>query len=267
MKSLLLLQDPASSIDVASPLIAAGWQVVKSTTQGLLKREQPERLHADFVGLLIFSSWQSFSPQEIAALPGSTTRQWVAVLPRAALRRAVLARAVLEHCHDYHTLPLDAPRLVATLGHLSGRRRLEREFQRSLAFAEAPGPTSLAGKWRELDDSLQALDRLVSADNARPHIAQARHVMRLLEHRLQACGALNEPIGGIPATLSEVRAWSETTRIRQSLADNSGNMAKTARSLGVSRVQLYRLLRRLGISLPSTNKSASRSPSRQPRSP
>jgi DNA-binding NtrC family response regulator len=50
--------------------------------------------------------------------------QWVLALSRQCLDRKQLSSMVTERCYDYHTLPVDAQRLVVTLGHAYGMSTL-----------------------------------------------------------------------------------------------------------------------------------------------
>ena len=56
-------------------------------------------------------------------------------------------------------------------------------------------------------------------------------------------------MNGHQPTLSRARAQTEEGLIKQSLTRNHGNVSKTARELGVSRVTLYRLIDKFGIGL------------------
>ncbi len=58
--------------------------------------------------------------------------RWIALMPADMLDVPHWRRLVAEHCHDFHTLPLEIPRLQQSLGHARGLA----------ALAEAPAPTA-----------------------------------------------------------------------------------------------------------------------------
>ncbi|MEW6611329.1 MAG: sigma 54-interacting transcriptional regulator [Pseudomonadota bacterium] len=46
--------------------------------------------------------------------------KWVALLSPASMQDREICKMVMDHFYDYHTLPLDTPRLLVTLGHAYG---------------------------------------------------------------------------------------------------------------------------------------------------
>ncbi len=51
--------------------------------------------------------------------------EWIAILPPGCLQSEDLCKFILENFYDYHTLPLDMPRLLVTLGRAFGKARLK----------------------------------------------------------------------------------------------------------------------------------------------
>src|ERR1035437_8822127 len=51
--------------------------------------------------------------------------EWISVLPPECLQSQDLCAFITKNLYDYHTLPLDLPRLKVTLGHAYGRARLK----------------------------------------------------------------------------------------------------------------------------------------------
>jgi len=85
------------------------------------------------VGLLLASAELAEPP---AALEEFLLRhwqvRWIALLPPGLLRLPCWRALVHAHCHDFHTMPLDAARLGQTLGHVQGLA----------ALGAAPAPPS-----------------------------------------------------------------------------------------------------------------------------
>lgn len=51
--------------------------------------------------------------------------EWIALVPSGCLQSENSCRFILEYFYDYHTLPLDMPRLLVTLGRAFGKARLK----------------------------------------------------------------------------------------------------------------------------------------------
>lgn len=51
--------------------------------------------------------------------------EWIALLPAGCLQSEVSCTFIFDNFYDYHTLPLDLPRLLVTLGHAYGKARLK----------------------------------------------------------------------------------------------------------------------------------------------
>lgn len=55
--------------------------------------------------------------------------EWVVVLPAGSLENPSFCELVMNNFFDYHTLPIDSPRLAVMLGHAYGKARLKRRLQ------------------------------------------------------------------------------------------------------------------------------------------
>ncbi|MDN0084800.1 sigma 54-interacting transcriptional regulator [Crenobacter sp. SG2305] len=60
--------------------------------------------------------------EDICAVVG--VMEWIALVERDLLGTVPVCKFISDHCYDFHTLPLDAPRLAMTLGHAHGRAEL-----------------------------------------------------------------------------------------------------------------------------------------------
>jgi DNA-binding NtrC family response regulator len=84
------------------------------------------------------------------------------VLPKEALSSHPNARLLLEHFHDFHTLPVDFDRLLVVLGHALGKA----ELSRSLRSGEttAAGRYAMVGRSPRMLDLYRAIDKIVRVD-------------------------------------------------------------------------------------------------------
>lgn len=55
--------------------------------------------------------------------------EWIALLPCGCLGESLMCKFVAQNFYDYHTLPVDMPRLLVTLGHAHGRGMLKNRFR------------------------------------------------------------------------------------------------------------------------------------------
>ncbi|NMG74011.1 sigma-54 dependent transcriptional regulator [Aromatoleum diolicum] len=78
-------------------------------------------IRCPLVGLVAFTSPQSWSARELESLLARHDVEWIAILGRELLRNQTFGPMVLRSFHDFHTLPLDRDRLIMTLGHAHGK--------------------------------------------------------------------------------------------------------------------------------------------------
>lgn len=75
--------------------------------------------------LVVFCSespWQQDDVEQI--ISGASNSEWIALADPLSLEKPEFQSFVLRAFHDHHTLPLDFPRLLITIGHACGRSRL-----------------------------------------------------------------------------------------------------------------------------------------------
>lgn len=107
-------------------LRSQGWGVELATSP-----EQAQQLlgqHEFNVALTQFSPNDSPGAFDINdMLAADMHTRWIALLERNVVQDTSVCRFVSEAFFDYHTLPIDFPRLLTTLGHAHGMARLSRE--------------------------------------------------------------------------------------------------------------------------------------------
>jgi len=137
MRKLLILSTSTVEDELIQKISAADWEISwaqDSNQARVLLTEQSFR-----VGLaLLFSCEPERSIQWVVDLMQARRKmQWVIALPRPCLERKSLSNFIAEQCYDYHTLPIDAQRLVVTLGHAYGISELAEVQLRQQREAEA----------------------------------------------------------------------------------------------------------------------------------
>ncbi|MCB1766743.1 MAG: sigma-54-dependent Fis family transcriptional regulator [Candidatus Competibacteraceae bacterium] len=124
MRKLLILSTGTVEETLLQKIAAADWEIYwadeVTPARALLTEHQFE------VGLgILFSCESERSIQWLTDLILARRKmQWVLALSRQCIDRKQLSSIVTERCYDYHTLPVDAQRLVVTLGHAYGMATL-----------------------------------------------------------------------------------------------------------------------------------------------
>jgi len=131
-RRLFYLSHPNHSDSLVSAIESAGWQVSVSTdwtkvgelheehdfSVGLMHLE-PDRDFATCKRINLLQYWE-----DLYRTNDST--QWLALLPRDALQDDRLCELLKSYFFDFHTLPVDLPRLLSALGHAHGMAELKR---------------------------------------------------------------------------------------------------------------------------------------------
>ena len=118
---LCIVEDPSAHEPLFLALRQAGWQLRVAASPAAAARAlnaQPFE-----VGLLLPQGSPDPAPWESVLRPHSGT-QWIGLFDEGTLGSAAWRDLVVNHLFDHHTLPLDGPRLLASLGHALGRARL-----------------------------------------------------------------------------------------------------------------------------------------------
>jgi DNA-binding NtrC family response regulator len=109
----------------AGELSKEGWDLLTaeeiSSSMNLLGKD-PDC----YIGLLAISDSDSKSLEKIEEfLLLNSHIEWIALLQPGYLQSESFCKFIFENFYDYHTLPLDMPRLLVTLGHAYGKARLK----------------------------------------------------------------------------------------------------------------------------------------------
>lgn len=117
----LLCLRPRSADALVLPELAPEWDI----RNGIL--EAPPNLD-DFQVGLIFLTGERWNPSEVEAVLARGAIEWIALVPPSGLSKPDVARLVLRYCIDFHTLPVEAERLDAIIGHAFGMSALREGF-------------------------------------------------------------------------------------------------------------------------------------------
>lgn len=118
---LCIVEDPPAHEFLFAALRRAGWPLRVASSPGAAARALSAQPFE--VGLLLPPATAEPAPWE-ALLRQHPGTQWIGLFTEATLGLAGWRDLVLNHLFDHHTLPLDGPRLLASLGHARGRARL-----------------------------------------------------------------------------------------------------------------------------------------------
>jgi len=112
---------------VLSDITSQGWEVTR-----VAKRDEAQsrvgRLGGG-VGIVCLNDMDEAAVTDVEALLGNgdSRFRWIAILDRAFLRNPVVNYLISECCLDFHVAPVDAARLLHSLGHAWGMAVLSRE--------------------------------------------------------------------------------------------------------------------------------------------
>ncbi len=141
---------------------SAGWQVITAT--GI---EQAKNLLARYPNCHtgILSIHERVTPkidelEEILLLNGSM--EWIALLPARCMESTPFCTLVISNFYDYHTPPVDLPRLLVTLGHANGKARLKRRLAETSSYV---GEYNMIGRSPEMMELYCNLRKVQNVDS------------------------------------------------------------------------------------------------------
>lgn len=123
-RKLLCLSLDSTYHTAAKKLVVEGWELL--TALDLELAEALLRKHSDcYVGLLFLKNCEDAYLHHLEeTLMVNRHIEWISVLPPECMQSRDLCAFVIKNSYDYHTLPLDIPRLTCVLGHAYGRAQL-----------------------------------------------------------------------------------------------------------------------------------------------
>ncbi len=125
-RSVLLLQSAESKTDLRPALESANWETRRVFHPAAVAQLEPGGHCA--VGIAVLDDASGFDYRDLSAAVSRADMEWVAVTTSAVSRDSSVARMLAGGFFDFHTLPLDAGRLLHSIGHAFGKAMLRREL-------------------------------------------------------------------------------------------------------------------------------------------
>jgi DNA-binding NtrC family response regulator len=120
-KRKILYLQPGDAKSVALSALTPDWDIHAAAL------EAPPPLEDYQVGLILLAGTH-WKLERVEALLANGPLEWIALIPPGGLAEPELAQLVLRYCIDYHTLPVEAERLRAALGHAYGMGALRQAW-------------------------------------------------------------------------------------------------------------------------------------------
>jgi DNA-binding NtrC family response regulator len=115
------------------------------------------------VGLVIFDSESESILKEVESLINSSSvTEWIAVVRPDSLGSTHFQSLLLASFYDYHTLPLDVPRLAVTVGHAYGKASLRQSVIDHQSSASSR--FGICGESPVMQSFFQQLERVIDAE-------------------------------------------------------------------------------------------------------
>lgn len=162
-----LLLDSSGTI-CASHLGAGvpGWQFHAAASLNEIEALLATQGDEDYaVGLIVLNDLMPTRQASWAAMEdvlASSRIDWIALVPPHAPQDITVCRCILRMFHDYHTLPLDMPRLAMTIGHVLGMRRLKSRLHQC---SQDNGRFGMIGQSPLMQQLYRQLEKIVLADD------------------------------------------------------------------------------------------------------
>ncbi len=123
-RRMLYLKPPGAPDLLGHELKSAGWDVHVASDTGQARKQISE--HEFRVGLAFFDGYDDKAHHEVEEFFHTSGHvEWVALIAPVCLQSSSFCKHILRMFHDYHTLPLDMSRLLATLGHAYGMSQVK----------------------------------------------------------------------------------------------------------------------------------------------
>ncbi|QBQ55671.1 sigma-54 dependent transcriptional regulator [Nitrosococcus wardiae] len=162
LRKLLYLQPRGPSQIQQDAFKAAGWEIHVATE--IAHAQQLCEKHGFRVGLMgLAPGVENNLPQNIDKLISSALHtEWVALLSTQQIRNETIRHLITSYCYDYHTLPIDYPRLLTTMGHAYGM--VSMACQQISQSIEELGPNQMVGVSPAMQQVYRSIRKIASVD-------------------------------------------------------------------------------------------------------
>ena len=158
-RKLLLLASAAGIPQLPQAIQSEGWEVRVTHTLAEAKSLAAEGEY--HVGIVLLENLDTFNVIDIEQLTTLHPVEWLAVITPECLQNPACTKLVIENFYDHHTLPLDAERLLVTLGHAYGRARMKHNLNKSPDWV---GRYQMVGKSPPMLALFSKLDRITKVE-------------------------------------------------------------------------------------------------------
>ncbi len=113
------------------------------------------------VGIVVMESDVASLPTALPQLTDSTVSEWIALISPDMLENTKLRPCIVQHFHDFHTLPADNERLLMTLGHAYGKANMRSQMY---SHDEPGSRFGMIGQSRVMQTLYSQLEKVVKVD-------------------------------------------------------------------------------------------------------
>lgn len=156
----VLIYDPEGEVADSLKSCAAGeWRFRHAhdlDTAIQLQRQQPA-----LVGMVVMKSDIANLPTTLPQLTDSSVSEWIALIAPDMLENTKLRPCIVQHFHDFHTLPADQERLLMTLGHAYGKAQMRAQMY---SHEEPDSRFGMIGESRAMQTLYSQLEKVVKVD-------------------------------------------------------------------------------------------------------
>ncbi|HEY0878418.1 MAG TPA: sigma-54 dependent transcriptional regulator [Zeimonas sp.] len=204
-RRVLLVQQPASPVDLGAMLDSSDWSVQRVF--------EPDSLAAEAgrcrVGIAVLDDLAAFQRSGVCTAIAGSDVEWVAVAPPGAIDDAVCAK-LLCGFFDYLTMPVDAERLRFTLGHAFGKAELRGRHACKLGSESSFGMVGASKPMQALYRTLEKVARtdapvMIGGESGTGKELAAQAIHRHSARREGPFVAVN--CGAIPPTLIQTQLF------------------------------------------------------------
>lgn len=162
MRKLLYLQPGDSPQIQQEAFKAAGWEI--HIAAEISHAQQLCEKHGFRVGLMGLAPGVENNLQQSIdkLLSPAIHTEWVALLSTQQMRNEMVRHLITSYCYDYHTLPIDYPRLFTTMGHAYGMANMA--CQQISQNTEELGSSQMVGVSPAMQQVYRSIRKIASVD-------------------------------------------------------------------------------------------------------
>ena len=161
-RNIVLLQAADSTHDLSPALAGQAWSSLRAThPDQVVTTLERKGCH---VGIAVFDDALQCSPNEFADVVENSGMEWIAIIPPHGARDRATARALSSSYFDYHTLPVDADRLLYSVGHAHGKALLRQSLSSNIE--PTAGRFGMIGKSPKMLALFSQLERIIRGGRA-----------------------------------------------------------------------------------------------------